>query len=112
MTDVLYLLGKGRSGSTLLSMALGELDGVFAAGELRFFWRRGLVEDRRCACGERITDCAVWGAVAERLADLDAEALARDSEAVFRWAAGAAPAARADRGLGAVRAMVGGDARG
>lgn len=89
MTDVLYLLGKGRSGSTLLSMALGELDGVFAAGELRFFWRRGLVEDRRCACGERITGCAVWGIVAERVADLDAEALARDSEAVFRW--GAAP---------------------
>ena len=89
MTDVLYLLGKGRSGSTLLSMALGELDGVFAAGELRFFWRRGLVEDRRCACGERITACPVWGAVAGRLADLDAEGLARDSEAVFRW--GAAP---------------------
>jgi Sulfotransferase family len=89
LTDVLYLLGKGRSGSTLLSMALGELDGVFAAGELRFFWRRGLVEDRRCACGQRITGCAVWGAVAERVADLDAEAVARDSEAVFRW--GAAP---------------------
>ena len=89
MTDVLYLLGKGRSGSTLLSMALGEMDGLFAAGELRFFWRRGLVEDRRCACGERITGCAVWGAVAERLGDLDAERLARDSEAVFRW--GAAP---------------------
>jgi hypothetical protein len=87
LTDVLYVLGKGRSGSTLLSMALGELDGIFAAGELRFFWRRGLVEDRRCACGQRITGCAVWGAVAERVADLDAEALARDSEAVFRWAA-------------------------
>ena len=87
MTDVLYLLGKGRSGSTLLSMALGELDGIFAAGELRFFWRRGLVEDRRCACGERISGCGVWGAVAERVADLDAEAVARDSEAVFRWAA-------------------------
>jgi len=89
LTDVLYLLGKGRSGSTLLSMALGEVDGVFAAGELRFFWRRGLVEDRRCACGARITACPVWGAAAERVADIDAESLARDSEAVFRW--GAAP---------------------
>ena len=87
MTDVLYLLGKGRSGSTLLSMALGELDGFFAAGELRFFWRRGLVEDRRCACGRPITGCEVWGAVADRMADLDAESLAADSEAVFRWGA-------------------------
>jgi hypothetical protein len=98
LTDVLYLLGKGRSGSTLLSMALGELDGVFAAGELRFFWRRGLVEDRRCACGERITACPVWGAVAGRLADLDPEALARDSETVFRW--GAAPRLVAGRTRG------------
>ena len=98
MTDVLYLLGKGRSGSTLLSMALGELDGFFAAGELRFFWRRGLVEDRRCACGEHITTCPVWGAVADRVVDLDAEALARDSEAVFRW--GAVPRLLAGRTRG------------
>jgi hypothetical protein len=85
VTDVLYLLGKGRSGSTVLSMVLGEADGVFAAGELRFFWRRGLVEDRRCACGEHLTRCEVWGAVAQRVADVDAEQLAADSEAVFRW---------------------------
>lgn len=85
MTDVLYLQGKGRSGSTVLSMVLGEADGVFAAGELRFFWRRGLVEDRNCACGKRISACEVWGKVAERVADLDAERLATDSEAVFRW---------------------------
>lgn len=98
MTDVVYLLGKGRSGSTLLSMALGELDGFFAAGELRFFWRRGLVEDRRCACGEAITACPVWGAVAARLTDLDAEALARDSEAVYRW--GAVPRLLAGRTRG------------
>ncbi len=87
MTDVCYVLGKGRSGSTLLNMALGELEGVFAAGELRFFWRRGLVEDRRCACGQPITRCEVWGAVADRLTDLDAAQLAGDSEAVYAWRA-------------------------
>ena len=87
MTDVCYLLGKGRSGSTLLTMALGELDGVFAAGELRFFWRRGLVEERRCACGQHITACEVWGAVAQRVVDVDAAQLARDSEDVFAWTA-------------------------
>ncbi len=87
MTTVLYLMGKGRSGSTLLSMALGELDGFFAAGELRFFWRRGVVEGRRCACGRPVPECEVWGPVAQRLIDLDAEAVARDAEAVYRWAA-------------------------
>jgi len=101
VTRVCYVLGKGRSGSTLLNMALGELDGVFAAGELRFFWRRGLVEDRRCACGEHITACTVWGAVAERVADLDAHQLARDSEAVYCWTAVPRLLARRTRGWAA-----------
>jgi hypothetical protein len=87
MTDVLYLLGKGRSGSTLLAMALGELDGFFAAGELRFFWRRGVLEQRRCACGLPVPECEVWGEVAERVAGVDAEQAAADAEAVFRWTA-------------------------
>lgn len=86
-TDVLYLLGKGRSGSTLLAMALGELDGFFAAGELRFFWRRGLIEARHCACGRPVPSCEVWGEVAARVADIDAEQAAADAEAVFRWSA-------------------------
>jgi hypothetical protein len=89
VTDVVYLMGKGRSGSTLLSMALGELDGFFAAGELRFFWRRGLVEGRNCACRRTIPECPVWGPVARRLLDVEAEAVARDAESVYRW--GAAP---------------------
>jgi hypothetical protein len=89
-------MGKGRSGSTLLSMALGELDGFFAAGELRFFWRRGLVEGRRCACGRPVPECEVWGPVAQRLVDLDAGAVARDAEAIYRWSS--APRLLAGRG--------------
>ncbi len=85
--DVLYLLGKGRSGSTLLAMALGELDGFFAAGELRFFWRRGVLEHRNCACGRPVPDCEVWGRVAARVSDVDAEQAAADAETVFRWTA-------------------------
>ena len=44
MIRVLYLAGSGGSGSTLVTTALGQLDGVFAAGELRYLWHRGLVE--------------------------------------------------------------------
>jgi Sulfotransferase family len=87
VTDVLYLLGKGRSGSTLLAMALGELDGFFAVGELRFFWRRGLIEERHCACGQPVPQCEVWGEVASRVADIDPHQAAADAEAVFRWRA-------------------------
>jgi hypothetical protein len=57
---VLYLAGSGRSGSTLVANVLGQLDGAFAAGELRYLWRRGLVENRPCGCGRPFRDCPVW----------------------------------------------------
>ena len=56
---VLYLLGSSRTGSTLLDNILGEFDGFFSAGEVRFLWRR-LLENRRCGCGQPIGGCEVW----------------------------------------------------
>jgi hypothetical protein len=83
--DVLYLMGKGRSGSTILGLALGALDGWFAAGELRFFWQRGLIERRRCGCGAPAPECEVWGAVADLLGDIDPRAVSEAHDEVHRW---------------------------
>src|SRR6476469_6184391 len=63
---VLYVAGTGRSGSTLLARILDRADGVFAAGEVRYMWQRGLVEDRLCGCGERFSECPFWRDVLER----------------------------------------------
>ncbi|WP_299033108.1 hypothetical protein [uncultured Pseudokineococcus sp.] len=60
---VLLVAGSGRSGSTLLASALGQLPGAFCAGELRFLWQRGVVEDHRCGCGDPFSRCPVWTAV-------------------------------------------------
>ena len=60
---VLYLAGTGRSGSTLLARILDRAEGVFAAGELRYLWQRGLVEDRLCGCGQPFSRCGFWGEV-------------------------------------------------
>ena len=59
---ILYLLGSSRTGSTLLDNILGEFDGFFSAGEVRFLWRR-LLENRRCGCGQPIGQCEVWGPI-------------------------------------------------
>jgi hypothetical protein len=69
MIRVLFLAGSGRSGSTLVTTALGQLDGFFAAGELRYLWQRGLVDDRPCGCGAAVRDCPMWRPI---LADLPA----------------------------------------
>jgi sulfotransferase family protein len=63
---VLYLAGTGRSGSTLLARVLDRADGVFAAGELRYLWQRGLLEDRLCGCGQPFSSCEFWGEVLSR----------------------------------------------
>jgi hypothetical protein len=58
----LYIMGWGRSGSTIMDNLLGGLDGFFSVGELSYFWERGLLEGRRCGCGALIKECEVWSA--------------------------------------------------
>lgn len=90
---VIFISGKGRSGSTVLSMVLGELDGVVAGGELRFLWQRGLVENRNCGCGRPFSECPVWSEVTDRVSleggtpTGDVEQIAATHDRLFRWAA-------------------------
>lgn len=64
---VLYIAGIGRSGSTLLARALGEVDGFVAAGEVMHFFGRGLARNEYCACGTPVRSCPAWGSVARRM---------------------------------------------
>lgn len=57
---ILAISGMHRSGSTLLTALLGGCEGVFAAGQLRTFWKRGLARNDLCGCGVRLRDCPVW----------------------------------------------------
>ncbi len=54
----LYIAGPSRSGSTILSNILGEIDGFFNAGELIDIWDRGI--NGKCGCGKSMSDCAIW----------------------------------------------------
>ena len=60
---VLYLGGQGRSGSTLLERAVGQVDGLASVGEVVHLWRRGLRGDETCGCGNSFHDCEYWKAV-------------------------------------------------
>ncbi len=57
---VLYVVGLGRSGSTILSNSLGQIGGYFSAGELNFIWRHNVIENRLCGCGRPFRECPVW----------------------------------------------------
>jgi hypothetical protein len=62
---VLYVVGLGRSGSTILSNSLGQIGGCFSAGELNFIWRHNVLENRLCGCGRPFRECPVWTRVME-----------------------------------------------
>ena len=66
---VLFVLGWGRSGSTLLDALLGHLDGFFSAGEIRWLWER-LPEKRRCSCGKTLSECSIWSCVVQDVLEI------------------------------------------
>lgn len=62
---MLYIIGRGRGGSTILGNVLGELDGFFSAGEVRSLWDPIVSSGGRCGCGEAAESCEVWSHVIE-----------------------------------------------
>ena len=63
---VVYIVGVGRSGSTLLERTLGAIPGFINAGELNAIFSRVSVQDQRCGCGEPFSRCPFWQSVGER----------------------------------------------
>ncbi len=62
---VLYIGGRGRSGSTILARTLGQIPGFVNVGELWQVWYRGLLENGRCGCGQPFRSCRFWKAVGD-----------------------------------------------
>jgi len=57
---VLYIAGEGRSGSTIIGNILGQVEGLFFAGEAISIWRHFLMDNRMCACGVPASECSTW----------------------------------------------------
>ncbi|MEV2274256.1 sulfotransferase [Nocardiopsis sp. NPDC049922] len=78
----------GRSGSTLIERLLGELPGFCSVGEVVHLWRRGLLENERCGCGQPFADCGFWSDVGKEAFGgwdrLDAGAVLRLKDGVDR----------------------------
>lgn len=87
-TKVLSIVGPGRSGTTIVARVLGETAGFCNVGELRWLWRRGLIERRPCGCGRPLDECPVWSAVVakvrERRSETPAEMAAAQEELASR----------------------------
>jgi len=57
--NFIYLLGAGRSGTTLLAILLNNHEKIETLGEMHQFYEF-LEEGKNCSCGERLQHCLVW----------------------------------------------------
>ncbi|MBT8125681.1 MAG: sulfotransferase [Gammaproteobacteria bacterium] len=60
---LIYLMGMGRSGGTIMGRIVGQGESAFYVGELRYLWQRGVVDDSQCGCGASFSRCEIWSKV-------------------------------------------------
>lgn len=60
---MLYILGSGRCGSTLLDRALGAQPKFVGVGELARIWKTGMARNAICSCGLPFDKCQFWSPV-------------------------------------------------
>jgi len=65
-SHVLYIGGRGRSGSTLLGNTLNEVNGFFHIGEIPRIWEKGYQQNRLCGCGVPFKKCPVWSEISSQ----------------------------------------------
>lgn len=83
--EVLYIVGSGHSGSTILNLILGSSNNAFSTSELIFLNERfqnlrkdgsPLPENERyCTCGSLLTNCKFWSPIFENI----------ESESLFKY---------------------------
>lgn len=57
--NLIYLLGAGRSGTTLLATLLNDHDDIDTLGEMHQFYEF-LYQNKSCSCGKNLRSCSKW----------------------------------------------------
>jgi len=84
MSKIIYIMGTGRSGTTILDVIISNNTGIIGAGEVTHMINSEILSSEICACGKHVTQCDAWGKVCEEftLEELkDSKALVRSIEA-------------------------------
>ncbi|AOE50160.1 sulfotransferase [Kangiella sediminilitoris] len=63
---LLYLIGAGRSGTTILSLMLSNSESITSLGELHQLPEHMGLESS-CSCGEELKDCPLWSSAYDKL---------------------------------------------
>ena len=87
--NIIYIMGYGRSGSTLLDIILGNHSEIESLGEVAFL-HQDLYQGGLCSCLNSYADCPFWSQVLQKHLKAvsphsakDLDKLIRDVEGVF-----------------------------
>ena len=69
---VIYIVGCGRSGTTIMDILLGNHVGLLSVGEL-IHAHDNWNEDKLCSCGANLKKCDVWGDVGVEFFEYNSE---------------------------------------
>lgn len=64
MPQILYIMGTGRSGTTILEILLASSPELSGVGEVKYIFRDAFIRDEECGCGAPGRNCTLWGEVA------------------------------------------------
>lgn len=71
--DILYIMGTGRSGTTILEILLSNNPGIFGVGEVTHIFQDGFIDDEICSCGKPTSVCEYWSSVRQQCAWKEAD---------------------------------------
>ena len=61
---LIFIIGSGHSGSTLLDKAIGAGENIFSIGEVKYYNKIiGTANKSHCSCEERYIDCPFWSSI-------------------------------------------------
>jgi|UPI000367ECC4 hypothetical protein len=63
---ILYIMGTGRSATTIQEILLANNPDVVGIGEFTHFFHDGLIQHVDCACGEDVDHCSFWSTIMEQ----------------------------------------------
>ena len=65
--EIIYLMGTGRSGTTILEVLLVNNPGIFGIGEASYIFKDGFLANEECSCGDSALRCSFWKKVYQKL---------------------------------------------
>jgi len=71
--QIIYIMGSGRSGTTIMEVLLSNSPRIVGVGEVTHIFRDGYINGDVCACGNDVSQCELWSAVRHHCSWSDAD---------------------------------------